>query len=589
MVGLMMVSVQLGFRTWAIHGSWFYEDDYDYMLRAQDSDLTINYLLSPHGGHVLPLTRLLAWLTVRWSDSFADRFGAAALSIVALQSIASLAALWALLLIFGKRWWVLAPLALYLCSALTMPAFMWWAAAMNQLGHQAGLFLAAGGWIAYQRSRRVTWLLVPLTGLLLSLFCDVRGLFVIPLLAMISFGWFTEGRPLRRIRTLLSRDWVACVTLVGPLIAYVVYYVRHAPNVASAATPEIAGDLANSMLANALGSGLVGGPWVWDAASAPSAAAAPPDWVTHLAWVVIALAIAFAHLTRERAFRPLLLLAIYVSALYALLLTSRATEVGDVAGMQYRYLADVGVVGALALGLMFLGLPGSSQGSVPRARPLLTLNGNSVGVVLVIAVTVSSMASSFSYARLWHGAHTGKAYTTQLSREIADLHPVDLAAGKLPESVVSGLVWPDRRMERLNDLMPTKANFPESTHRLGIVGDDGTIHAALIASGLRSQPGPVPGCGWKIDDGSLRIPLTGEAFAWGWWMRIGYLAPTATDVVIRAGGTVVESRLRAGLNSLYVRNEGGFDNVYIGGIDPGVTVCVDTIEVGEPAPGRPLR
>ncbi len=38
--------------------------------------------------------------------------------------------------------------------------------------------------------------------------------------------------------------------------------------------------------------------------------------------------------------------------------------------------------------------------------------------------------------------------------------------------------------------------------------------------------------------------------------------------------------LRSGLNDLFLRVEDAFDSVRIDGVEPGTTVCVDTIEVG---------
>ena len=46
--------------------------------------------------------------------------------------------------------------------------------------------------------------------------------------------------------------------------------------------------------------------------------------------------------------------------------------------------------------------------------------------------------------------------------------------------------------------------------------------------------------------------------------------------------------MRSGLNNLYLRLDGGFDHVMIDGLDPGTTLCVDAIEVGQPEPGGPL-
>jgi hypothetical protein len=45
-----------------------------------------------------------------------------------------------------------------------------------------------------------------------------------------------------------------------------------------------------------------------------------------------------------------------------------------------------------------------------------------------------------------------------------------------------------------------------------------------------------------------------------------------------------EALLRRGLHSLYVEVDGVFDSVSLTGLEQGTTVCVDTIEVGDPVP-----
>ena len=56
---------------------------------------------------------------------------------------------------------VLAPLALYLTSGVTMPALMWWTACLNQLPIQLAFFLAVGAWVRYLRGDGLLWLSVP--------------------------------------------------------------------------------------------------------------------------------------------------------------------------------------------------------------------------------------------------------------------------------------------------------------------------------------------------------------------------------------------------------------------------------------------
>ncbi|NGZ99941.1 hypothetical protein G5V59_05965 [Nocardioides sp. W3-2-3] len=62
-----------------------------------------------------------------------------------MASVAALACLWFLLTLFGWRRRTLAVLALYLTTAMTVPAFVWWAAALNQAPAAGGLLRGGRG------------------------------------------------------------------------------------------------------------------------------------------------------------------------------------------------------------------------------------------------------------------------------------------------------------------------------------------------------------------------------------------------------------------------------------------------------------
>jgi hypothetical protein len=133
------------------------------------------------------------------------------------------------------------------------------------------------------------------------------------------------------------------------------------------------------------------------------------------------------------------------------------------------------------------------------------------------------------------------------------------------------------------------ATFPESSPRLAVVAPDGTLHQALIGPGTVSKPGPNADCGWFVDEDGRTVKLTAPAFTWTWWLRIGYLASRDSPLVVTAGSDRVETSVEAGLNSLYVQINGRFDTVRLDGLENGATMCVGTIEVGQPVPGQRLE
>src|SRR6476469_8525992 len=135
---VVLVLAQLAFRAWAVFPSWFYLDDY-HLLRDAQTSHSVGDLLAPYNGHLMPGGRLL----VLWVESSGQlNWTLAATLTLCLQLVASVSALWMLVTLFGARPAIIGPLALYLFSPMTLPAFMWWTACLSQITMQAGFFLA---------------------------------------------------------------------------------------------------------------------------------------------------------------------------------------------------------------------------------------------------------------------------------------------------------------------------------------------------------------------------------------------------------------------------------------------------------------
>jgi hypothetical protein len=351
----------------------------------------------------------------------------------------------------------------------------------------------------------------------------------------------------------------------------------------------VVAEIADSMLGTAFMAGVVGGPWRWSLLAPPTAFADPPVWAVHLAWVAVVLVILYGLLRRHRTVRAWMLLVGYLVGLMGLLVASRALSFGGVIGLEYRYLTDAVCVVTLSLGLAFLPLIGASESSSPRAVPLLGVAVPRLALAaLVLLVGVSGLFSSIRYAGYWHSDNASDAYMHNLAADLRAQGAVDLADQSVAEDVMSNLAAPHNTVRRLTSVLSGRVAFPRSSPQLAVVAPDGTLRRALIGPGVRSEPGPEEDCGWAVDDGGRTVPLTGEAFPWVWWVRIGYLASQASPVEVIADGERIESRVEAGLNSLYVKVDGTFDSVRIDGLDRGTTLCVDTIEVGQPAPGGRL-
>lgn len=576
-----MVLGQLCFRAWAAFGAYFYSDDFRLVDESSDG-LSWSLLVSPYDAQFMPVGRLVAWFA-SWPEHLS--YPVLALSSVVMQLGASVACMWMLSTLFGWRWGILAPLALYLTSAMTMAAFLWWAAALNQLPLQAVFFAAVATWVRYLRDRRARWLGATMALLVLGLLCYVKTLLVFPVLAALAVGWFAGGGPVRRTSTVLRRYWPAALAGVSLGGGFLTYYVLAVPQLATGSRPTGAWDLFDEMVGSSFASAAVGGPWRWDDQIAPAAQADPPALAVHLAWVVLALVVAGLALRRERTLRAWVLLGGYLGAAYVLLLTTRAQAVGSVVGTEYRYLTDSAPVLVLCLSLAAMGLRRAEQPSRARDRPMLTLAPRPAVVVLaVLAVAGSGLWSSWSYARVWHTQHPASDYLGRALDDLAGGAVVDLADQDVPAEVMAPFSAPYQRTSVLLPLLSAVPRFPASTERLHVLAEDGSLRAADLQAATTSHPGRTAGCGWRVGDAGRRIPLRASALERNWWLRIDYLASGDSGALLETGVTRRPLDLQQGLHRLFVEVEGGLDAVSFSGLDPGVVLCVDQVVVGVPVP-----
>ena len=589
-VGLALVLVHLVFRAWASLESWFYLDDYKLLFDARTSSFGPDYLLLPYNSNLMPGGRVLAWLVAEAGP--VDWLLASAL-ILLLQAVAALGAWWAFLTLFGDRWGSLVPLSLYLASAMALPVMMWWTAGVNQVPLQGAFFLALGCWVRYLRQPRPLWLLLTVLAIAYGLFFYVKAILILPVLAFVAVAYFARGGPLARALTVTRRYWSAVVAGLVVGGAYGAYYVTHVIAPFTETTVSLVLRIADTMILRAFGSAVVGGPWAWNSQPAPNSFADPPPWANVLAWVVIVAVVAVAFVTRRRTLRALVLLVGFLAACLALLVNSRGPAFGPVIGLEYRYLTDATCVAALVVVLLFLEVPGAEESSEPRPRPLVRLpalvHSRVLVLSLVAAVALGGTVSSYRYVHVWHTQNASDAYLHTLATDLDRLGNVDLADREVPDDVYAQIFAPDNRLSRLTLLLDRNVTYPETSDALAIVDPEGHVRRAEIGPGTSSVPGPVKDCGWRMDQSTgAAIPLQGRAFDFVWWLKISYLSSTSTPVRVRAGRSTVDTSLREGLHDLYVRVDGEFSDVVISGLDPGVSVCVDTIKVGPPELGALL-
>lgn len=579
---MIAIGIAVTLRGWALYRGWFYADDYVLLHESQEASFGLGHLMEPYTSQLMPGGRFLVSLA---GDASAGGYLRAAGQTVILTLVAGAAALWMLITAFGRRWAVLGLLTVYLTTAMTMQATLWWAAALNQVPLQVSFFLAVGAWLRYLRSNRWGWLLLTLFAVAFGLAFYVKTLLVLPVLAFLAVAYFAEGPLPRRVLDLVRQRWAAAALILAVGVGYSLYYAARVDTPFNDTSPSVAGTIADSMIGTAFASAVVGGPWRWSDLTAPTALAEPPTVAVHLAWVGIALTVIYVWLRRRASLRAWLLLGGYVIASWLLLVNSRAPLAEEIAGLQYRYLTDVACVLALSLGLATLPLVGAQESSSPRRPPVLLAQVPRAAVVLIVcSVTAMSATSSLRYAQIWIDSTAGgRSYIHNLQDGLR-AGSTDLVDTYVPPEMQYSLIPEENRLSLLANLISDNASFPEASPRLMVVDDDGKVHQAIIGDAVTARTGPNPDCGWPVDDTGRTIPLTQAVGEGDWWLRIGYLAQATSPVEVSAGPRTVATEVLAGLNSLYVEIEGPFEAVRITGLDEDVQVCVDTIEVGAPIP-----
>jgi hypothetical protein len=588
-VALGMIALQLVYRSWALYSGYFYTDDYLLLRDAQRDGLTSHYLLAAYNSHLMPGSRALVWLV---ESSGPLNWGLAATVTLVVQAVASLAALWMLVGLFGRRWAVLAPLALYLTSAMTAQATLWWISSLNQISIQAAFFLAVGAWVGYLRTRRLGWLLAAGGSVALGLLFFQKILLVLPVLVFVAFVYFAPGGPRERLGRLVRNYWLALLVMGGVAGTYAVYSLLEVRQPFTGSRPTDVPQLMWNMVGTAV-VGALGGPWRWEWHPGGSWAATP-TWLVISAVVAAALLAAYSVLQRVRAYWAWVLLIGYLAMEVLLVATSRAPVLGAEIGLAYRLQTDVICAVVLCTGLAFLPLVGAAQSSQRRdgvRGPAFVAGPVPVPVVAgaVVLVSVSGLVCWSTYAATWHEHNTSEAYLRTLDRELLNQGTTDLVDSEVPEDVLPAAFFaPDNKVSTLVGLLDRDVAFPRSGSRLAVVSSDGDLHEALVSPSRSAPPGPHPNCGWLVEPPRLKIPLPGRPSDFDSWVRLGYLSNSADSVLVTLGDQRVRSRVVKGLSNLYVRASGEFDSVVVSGMARDTKLCVDVVQGGPMMEGQGL-
>ena len=588
LAGVGLVLLQLGFRGWALWGSWFYFDDLAFMSRAANQPFDAAYLTESYGGHLMPagfaLTRLL-------NDVAPFEWLPWAATLLALQAFAGFGMLRLLLSMFGHRWLVLGLLAAYLSYVFTLSAGIWWAAGINQLPLQVSLVFGLHAFLAHLRTGRIRPLVAALLWTVAGMAFYEKSLLLVGVYAIIGLCWFASGRTTpERLRDFWAtyRPAIVAFTVLGGgyLGIYVAYGLDFSPAESSG---QSWGPLAWNLVMVAFATAVLGGPLTWQTIDVGSLA--DPSAVAQLgAWVLLGGLVWYAFRTRTHSRRAWLPLVFTMVSNVVLLASARAAVVGPDIAREYRYQTESGALVVISVGLAFLPLLGAREVNAERPDVPRPYEQRSYGVAAVLAVVALATYSSVQYVDRWQDGNPSEPYfgNVEAALTAAD-EPVPLVDAGLPQTLLWSYRFPENIYSHVFRDLPGAglAAYPDTALDNLYLFDDAGRLAPVVIPPIRSMI-PTEGCGYDLASGrTTTIPLNGPVIGGGWWIQLGYGSRAPVTLRVEAGDRSYLVDLPRGLHTLYFEAEGEFEAVRLraeGGRSRSSGLCVGTLDLGVPTP-----
>jgi hypothetical protein len=577
-----LIAVQLVIRAVLAFRGYFYWDDLILVGRAGTHGLlSPSYLFDDHDGHVMPAAFLVAGAISRLAPL---NWAGPAISLVALQLLASLALLRALHVILGWRPVLLIPLTFALFTPLGVPGFAWWAAALNSLPMLAALAWVCADAIMLVRTGNQRY---ALTGVLVYL----GGLLFFEKAAVIPFVAFAIAALLGHVqgqRAVFSevwragaRLWVVSLALTGVWIAVYVVVVNQQR---WSSDLSMTWDLLRRSITHGIVPGLAGGPWAWARWAPASPWATPPLAARVLGWLVLTAALAVS-LVRKRRIMPVWLTAAgYVVACQVPIYLMRSSRFTALELAQtLRYFPDLVVVLALLVAVGFC---------APNRPSSHWLDASAGRAVVTTAVAASFVASSgystATFLTSWRD-NPAQPYLQNARRGLAAAHAASSAAlldQEVDPLVLGRVAGPENLASHMFALLRNRPEFASATTQLRILDSSGRLADAQVTWVRAILPGPVPRCGYFVQpDRPVRLGLDGPLLPTDWTTELNYLANTDGSITVSLSeGPATKVPVHPGLNRVYVRLPGAGDAITVRANTAALAVCVAAGPVGYAVP-----
>ena len=588
LVVLGMVVAHAVWRAAVLRDSWFGEDDFVYVTRAHDLGLSRELLFARYGGHFMPGGFLLTWLDTALSPL---GWGLVVAQTALLSALGGLAFWHLLRTVFGPRPVLLAPLALYLLSPLTLPAANWWAAGLNALPLQIALCMAMASQVRYARSLRGRDAAGTTAWTAVGLLFFVKAVLLFPTLFVLTGVLGFAGSRRVSWRTVLVRYRRGWALQTALLAAYVVLYLLapQSTETTSAQLPRSPVQLA-TLLGNGIGRvlapGLLGGPWSWRPTEAPTALAQPPFLAVWLSVLVVGALVLAACVARRRGAWAWALVGGYACACLAIVATGRLNQFDGGLALETHYLADCVPLLLLALTFTLLPVQGEAGPALEPGRlhlPEAVVRNRAVALLAaLVAVSTSSVYSVHAFQEQRLPREQARRYVETARAELAAA-PDDLTLydRRVQQSLMSGLF--------VDGALTSEVLGPVTPARLGrrpylpvseapqAFDDDGRLRRVGV-DGVQARKGPDP-CGWLVSGTSAFVPLESALFDYDWTVRVGYLSSRDAVVQVGFGRTTVDAPVHEGLGQLVFRALGPGSQVRFD-VPEGTSLCIGDAQVG---------
>ena len=544
----------------------FYWDDLILAGRAGSYPLLSDALLwYDHDGHFMPAAFLVAGIATAVAPL---EWWPAATSLVVGQLFASLAVLRVLWLLLGPRRALWGPLLFYLLTPLTLPAFAWWAAALNALPLQAALAWVAGDALQYGRTGRRRHLVsaIVVTGAAL-LFFEKSVLVPFVAFATVALAAHVDGhgRPVRRTWAQARPLWLASAVL---LLVWATCYATVVESRFGVPPWSMVAGLTHHGLSYGLLPSLLGGPWQWERWNPSPPWADPPLVLVVASWLAALFAVVWSVRRRMRTGPVWLATVAYVLASLAAMISTRfGPDTTYELAQTLRYFADSAVVVAIAAALI---LRAPRRGTPSRLRSTRVLPA-----ICAAVFTVGSLWSTVAFARSWSDNPTGdylaaaKAALTERPGETVLDHPVSVW-------ILLPVTYPHNLVSSVFSALPGRSDIGDHATELWVLDDHGNRTPAELLPLRSVLSGTEADCGRRVvPEAVTALPLDSPAGDWEWTVQVNYRASSdgAIDIGF-PGRESVTVPVTKGLGTVYVRISGAGSALQARAATPGTTVCL---------------